>query len=168
MNCPSCGAAMRLKPDVDSFVCDFCHAAHVPEANAEGVRLLDEESSATCPVCGRSLMHAAAGGRRLLYCKRCHGMLIPMSYFAALMEDLRASRASTAASLRPVDERDLDRRSNCPHCGSPMHTHRYAGPGNVIIDSCEHCEVNWLDYGELDRIVRAPDPPPFASGLADN
>jgi Zn-finger nucleic acid-binding protein len=38
-----------------------------------------------------------------------------------------------------------------------MDTHPYGGPGNVIIDDCERCEVNWLDYGELQRIVRAPE-----------
>jgi Zn-finger nucleic acid-binding protein len=27
----------------------------------------------------------------------------------------------------------------------------------VIIDNCERCELNWLDYGELRRIVQAPD-----------
>jgi Zn-finger nucleic acid-binding protein len=27
----------------------------------------------------------------------------------------------------------------------------------MIIDTCEHCSLNWLDYGELQRIVRAPD-----------
>ena len=38
-----------------------------------------------------------------------------------------------------------------------METHFYNGPGNVIIDDCEHCELNWLDTGELMRVVRAPD-----------
>jgi Zn-finger nucleic acid-binding protein len=38
-----------------------------------------------------------------------------------------------------------------------MDTHPYGGPGNVIMDTCEHCSLNWLDYGELQRIVRAPD-----------
>jgi Zn-finger nucleic acid-binding protein len=38
-----------------------------------------------------------------------------------------------------------------------MDTHLYGGGGNVIIDDCENCDLNWLDYGELDRIVRAPD-----------
>ena len=38
-----------------------------------------------------------------------------------------------------------------------MDTHPYAGPCNVIIDTSENCELNWLDYGELQRIVRAPD-----------
>jgi Zn-finger nucleic acid-binding protein len=25
-----------------------------------------------------------------------------------------------------------------------------------VIDSCENCELNWLDHGELMRIARAP------------
>jgi len=38
-----------------------------------------------------------------------------------------------------------------------MDTHYYAGPGNVIIDDCSQCFLNWLDHGELMRVVRAPD-----------
>ena len=157
MRCPNCGAAMRVKRDADDFVCTFCHAVHVPETNSDGVRVLGEESSATCSVCRIPLMHAAVGGRRIQYCTKCRGMLIPMSYFAALTQDLRAARGATAATTIPPDERDLDRRSTCPQCESQMLTHRYGGPGNVIIDSCERCQVNWLDYGELARIVRAPN-----------
>jgi hypothetical protein len=37
-----------------------------------------------------------------------------------------------------------------------MATHPYYGPGNVIIDTCEPCEVVWLDFGELKQIVAAP------------
>jgi Zn-finger nucleic acid-binding protein len=40
-----------------------------------------------------------------------------------------------------------------------MINHLYGGPGNVLLDSCEHCRVNWLDAGELRRIVIAPDAP---------
>jgi Zn-finger nucleic acid-binding protein len=38
-----------------------------------------------------------------------------------------------------------------------MDTHYYGGSGNVIIDDCSRCELNWLDSGELTHIVRAPD-----------
>ena len=38
-----------------------------------------------------------------------------------------------------------------------MDTHPYGGGGSVIIDDCENCALDWLDYAELDRIVRAPD-----------
>jgi Zn-finger nucleic acid-binding protein len=40
-----------------------------------------------------------------------------------------------------------------------MISHLYGGPGNVVIDSCERCLVNWLDAGELQRIAAAPDSP---------
>ena len=38
-----------------------------------------------------------------------------------------------------------------------MDAHFYAGPGNVVIDSCEECSLIWLDRGELMHIVHAPD-----------
>jgi Zn-finger nucleic acid-binding protein len=38
-----------------------------------------------------------------------------------------------------------------------MDTHFYAGPGNVIVDSCDGCSLIWLDRGELTRIAHAPD-----------
>ena len=37
-----------------------------------------------------------------------------------------------------------------------MSTHPYFGPGNVVIDNCEACELVWLDFGELKQIVNAP------------
>jgi hypothetical protein len=35
----------------------------------------------------------------------------------------------------------------------------HAGPGNVVIDSCEDCCLIWMDSGELMRIARATDVP---------
>jgi Zn-finger nucleic acid-binding protein len=83
--------------------------------------------------------------------------LIEMDIFMAIVQDLRARRQGTADAARQPDWKDLDRRLKCPQCGQQMDTHPYGGPGNVIIDDCEHCSVNWLDYSELDRIIRAPD-----------
>jgi Zn-finger nucleic acid-binding protein len=45
-----------------------------------------------------------------------------------------------------------------------MDTHPYAGPGNVIIDSCGDCWLLWLDRGELARIAHAPDEGDDSSG----
>jgi Zn-finger nucleic acid-binding protein len=36
-----------------------------------------------------------------------------------------------------------------------MDTHFYGGPGNIIIDDCDRCSLNWLDAGELMRIALA-------------
>ena len=38
-----------------------------------------------------------------------------------------------------------------------MDAHYYAGPGNVVLDSCEDCGLIWLDRGELAHIAHAPD-----------
>ena len=86
------------------------------------------------------------------------------SIFLSLGSWIRAAHSircgpirKTGMSLPPPDPKDLQRRINCPQCGKVMDTHPYGGPGNVIIDDCERCAVNWLDYGELQRIVRAPE-----------
>jgi Zn-finger nucleic acid-binding protein len=30
------------------------------------------------------------------------------------------------------------------------------GPGTIVIDTCDRCNIIWLDYGELGRVVNAP------------
>ena len=67
----------------------------------------------------------------------------------------RSSRAEPFRSP-PADGSDLRRKIDCPQCRHRMDTHFYAGPGNVVIDSCENCSLIWLDRGELMHIVRAP------------
>lgn len=148
---------MRLKADQDSFTCDYCGSVHVPEANEEGIRVFDEPSDLLCPICNTGLVHATATGLRILYCDRCHGMLISMGVFPAVVQDLKARRENTSYVPRPIEPSDLERRIRCPQCGTVMDTHVYGGGGNVVIDDCERCALNWLDHGELDRIVRAPD-----------
>jgi Zn-finger nucleic acid-binding protein len=148
---------MRLEPDKECLVCDYCGNIHYPEPNADGVRVLDEGSSEQCPVCGILLVDAAISGQRILYCNRCHGMLVSMDVFLAIIEDQRSRRDTTADAVHQPDWKDLDRKLKCPKCGQQMDAHPYCGPGNVIIDDCENCSVNWLDYGELQKIVRAPD-----------
>lgn len=148
---------MRLAADGQCLVCQYCGNVHVPEANEEGVRILDEPSQLACPVCTIPLVHATAGGQNILYCKQCHGMLASMDLFTDIVQDMKSRRESTSAGLRPFDLHELDRHIQCPQCGRQMDTHLYGGGGNVVIDDCETCQLNWLDYGELDRIVRAPD-----------
>jgi len=38
-----------------------------------------------------------------------------------------------------------------------MDTHIYGGPGNIVIDNCPECRLNWLDHQELARITTAAD-----------
>lgn len=156
MNCPSCGAAMRLNADEDYLKCDYCKSIFFPAKDDEGVSVLAVASGEACPVCAVPLIHASLSKIRMRYCTRCRGMLIPMDVFLALVEELREGDPGTLIAPTP-DCHDLQRKINCPHCHQHMDTHFYNGPGNVIIDDCDHCSLNWLDHGELMRIVRAPD-----------
>lgn len=156
MNCPSCGAPMHLKADEDSFTCDYCHSVYVPDKNADGVRVLGESSDEPCPNCNVPLTQAALAKTRILYCTKCRGMLIPMQVFNSLIAELQVVEGGSMIQS-PADRSDLNRVLNCPHCRQRMDTHLYAGGGNAVIESCEKCLLNWLDHGELPRIVHAPD-----------
>ena len=157
MNCPSCGAPMLLKPDEDSYKCDYCHAAFLPERDDDGVRVLGELSQQACSICNIPLANAAIAKIRILYCTECHGMLIPMAILQALVDELKSTASGGTIPQPTSDAEDLGRKINCPQCHHHMDTHRYAGPGNVVVDSCEDCGLIWLDRRELMHIVHAPD-----------
>ena len=154
--CPGCGAAMRLEDGRDSLICDYCKQVYAPEEDEEGVRVLGDESTLECPVCAIRLVQASLAHHRILYCTHCHGTLVGMGELLALIDDLRAERRGGGMPHAPAAQ-ELQRHMQCPQCHKTMDTHFYAGPGNVVIDDCSRCELDWLDGGELGRIVRAPD-----------
>lgn len=146
---------MRLKQGAESYQCEYCQGVYVPEKNDDGVRVLDP-SDKNCPICKVALHEGSLAHTRILYCTRCRGMLIPMIDFEGLISEERAQQG--ISRIQPAaDTHDLERKIDCPKCQRRMDTHLYAGPGNVVIDSCDACVVNWLDYGELARIADAPD-----------
>jgi Zn-finger nucleic acid-binding protein len=164
MNCPSCGAPLRVQEGRDAFVCEYCSAVYRPEKNEEGICVLGEPSETQCPVCQVPLVAASMLRQGFLYCTRCRGSLIAMPVFVSLVEELRA-RGGHAGEAQPApDPRELERRLHCPKCGGVMDTHYYAGGGNVIIDDCSRCELNWLDAGELQTIGSYQDHAPEDSG----
>ena len=147
---------MRLKPDEDSYKCDYCHSVYLPETGDDGVRVLGDAPGQVCPVCNIPLVNAAIAKIRILYCTGCRGMLISMRVLEALIDELRAVQGG-AAPQSSADSSDLRRKIDCPQCRHRMDTHFYAGPGNVVVDSCEDCCLIWFDRGELMHIVHAPD-----------
>jgi Zn-finger nucleic acid-binding protein len=157
MNCPNCGAAMRLRDGRDCLTCDYCQSISFPEKNEDGVRVLDDPSELSCPVCAVPLKHALNQAHQILYCTHCRGSLISATVFVLLLQDLRAHRGDTQATTHLPDPQELKRRIQCPQCRRDMDAHYYAGPGNIVIDDCASCDLNWLDSGELMAIVCAPD-----------
>ncbi len=157
MNCPGCGARLRCEPGQDVLRCDYCKSTYAPEQTEEGVRVLEGISPLACPVCAKPLVQALLAGTQVLFCPACRGLLVNMAVLVPLIAELRARRQGDGAVQNPVDRSALERHIRCPQCGHPMDTHFYEGPGNIIIDDCSRCSLDWLDSGELSRIVRAPD-----------
>ena len=117
---------------------------------------LDQSHAQSCPLCKVPLVQAAIAKTPLLFCTQCRGLLLPMNVLPELIDQLRASPDQQAIQI-PPDRADLQRTIQCPLCQHRMDTHLYAGPGNVVIDSCEECNLIWLDRGELTRIAHARD-----------
>ena len=153
---------MRLKEDAEFFDCEYCGNVFFPSPNEDGVREFGIAANESCPVCAIPLVQASLSGHRLRYCKRCRGMLVAMDELPEIVTDLRSRREATG-DVHPPEWSDLQRHRRCPQCGEAFDTHLYGGPGNVIIDACEHCSLVWLDSRELDRMVRAADPQPSST-----
>jgi Zn-finger nucleic acid-binding protein len=149
---------MRLKADNESFQCDYCQRVVLAEKSDDDVRVLNEPAGQDCPVCSTPLVRAALAKVPIVYCTGCRGMLIPMQALEALADELRTGQGSEVVPTVPGKD-ELQRKINCPQCHHAMDAHYYAGPGNVVIDSCEDCSLIWLDSGELMRIARATDVP---------
>lgn len=107
-----------------------------------------------CPTCQTALSNGRLDGRPLLFCQCCEGVLVEMGNFVAVIDAARA-RVEQSGAVPPRRQSPGDRTINCPSCQSSMLSHFYGGPGNLVIDTCERCHLNWLDPGELRRIARA-------------
>jgi Zn-finger nucleic acid-binding protein len=159
MNCRNCGGAMELFATRGYFFCRYCGSFHFPDTKAEeGIRIVAETPEAlACAVCSKPLSSAIIDeAHPIRYCQNCRGVLIARRGFAGVVQKRRSWATGTPAPPVPLNPQELDRKVRCPVCKGPMSTHPYFGPGNVVIDSCEPCELVWLDFGELKQIVDAP------------
>ena len=168
MTCVNCGAPMRLDRGKGLMVCDYCRSEAVPPVDEDGVQIIGETTHA-CPTCtGRNLANGLAEGVPLFYCQNCRGMLVGIDSFLPLVEHLRAMRDRPAQFLSRRSDADANRGLGCPVCNTKMIAHPYGGPGNVHLDTCERCDMIWLDASELRRIVVAADPKPLYSRYDPN
>jgi hypothetical protein len=76
--------------------------------------------------------------------------------FGEVVQYFRSRAQGPADRPRLLEANEMARRVLCPYCHQLMDTHPYAGPGNIVIDTCSNCEVIWLDYGEINQVVNAP------------
>lgn len=158
MNCTQCGAPMTLVRERDYYFCQYCGVYHFPNQSEEGVRDLGEAPERIkCPVCDLPFHLVTFDDRYRGYqCENCQGILFNRGTFRRALEARRAKAVTPAEPVPRADEKELERRVHCPQCGEMMGTHHYLGPGNIIIDTCDACNLIWLDYGELTKAVDAP------------
>jgi Zn-finger nucleic acid-binding protein len=154
-NCVNCGAPVSGDAR-GMLICGHCGTPQEPPATIEYLEL-EAETTTRCPVCSSLLRRARLEGYPLLYCAQCSGMLLGMDRFSEMVAAARFRERRSTPVVLPRRQTVDQRRLTCPECGRPMRAHIYAGPGNVVIDTCERCELNWLDGGELRRIAAAPD-----------
>ena len=160
MNCTNCGGPLRHEPGRDYLICDACRSIRHLEAEPEGLFLLGPVTSLNCPVCGIGMVNAVALGQSVHYCTNCRGSLIATDVFMYLVAHLRVNLKEKPHPPRPIEPSELVRVVKCPLCSRAMDTHPYAGPGNIVIDNCPTCSVNWVDARELYRVASAPDESP--------
>lgn len=153
MNCPSCGAPMYLNAGNSSLRCEYCHSVVVVSAEDSEIRFFEEfQGNCPCPICSETLWAAVIAGFQVGACKRCKGLLIPMSSFEALIVALREIYRGHADPTRPNPD-DLHRVILCSRCNKHMEVHYYMGGGNLVMGSCESCCLHWLDSGALKGCV---------------
>jgi Zn-finger nucleic acid-binding protein len=141
------------------FQCAHCGTYHFTDTiEADSVRIVGPSADAPrCPVCAGAMAHALLDEHHPIdFCARCRGMLMPRTSFAEVTQRRRAWATSPPTPPSPLDHTALRRRRACPRCGSTFETYAHSGPGNVVIDNCTSCDLIWLDFGELRRIVDAP------------
>jgi Zn-finger nucleic acid-binding protein len=147
---------MKLLLDRQHFYCEYCTSIFYPHENEDGIRLLDQASETLCPVCEIPLVYGYIGNTQTLNCQKCKGILFDQDIFLLVINHLRANSTDPALVPPPVNLNELERAISCPDCGQRMSTHPYGGPGNLVVDNCIGCSLLWLDYKELERVIRAP------------
>jgi Zn-finger nucleic acid-binding protein len=158
MNCRNCGAPMELFERRRYFFCIHCGSfSFINTPEVEGIRLLERPVPAPdCRRCRAPLIKALLDdGYAVEHCERCRGILLPRAAFAEAVTRRRASQSGAPAPPVPMDPRELKHVVVCPSCRSQMDVHPYYGQANVVIDSCEQCDLIWLDFGELTQITEA-------------
>jgi len=140
------------------YVCSHCGTTSFPEAvSRDGIRILGAADPAmNCSSCNTPLSSGMLDEYQVNYCEKCRGLLVSRRDFAELVRKRRAWAQRQSVTPEPADVGELRRKISCPKCGSRMTTDWYYGPGNVVMDRCSSCDLVWLDYGELRRIVDAP------------
>lgn len=140
--------------DVDQPVAEL---EQPPRLQPDGASLTDTVTDFHCPVCDdQQLQVATLDATQACCCPECFGLLVDSQSLGQLISYRRAHYDGPDDTPTLMDQQALAQQIYCPTCREFMQTHPYYGPGNLVINSCSTCQLNWLDAGELSGIIRAP------------
>jgi Zn-finger nucleic acid-binding protein len=149
---------MTLFRERDYYYCDHCQSYHFPTQDQEGLRVLGENPEGiNCPHC-RILLNLITFDDfyRGYQCPKCLGLLFNRTTFREAIDFHRSRIKTPPEPFSNFDPGELVRVTYCSVCQTQMETFQYNGPGNIVIDTCHSCDLIWLDYGELQKVVNAP------------
>jgi Zn-finger nucleic acid-binding protein len=140
------------------YICRHCGTNVFPETvDREGVRVIGPgDTLLACSRCHAPLVRALLDEYQIDYCEKCRGVLVPRRSFAEIVRRRRAWAEGPPVTPIPPDGNEMRHKITCPKCAALMTTDWYYGPGNIILDRCDACDLVWLDYGELKQVVDAP------------
>lgn len=169
MNCSGCGATLRPVGNRSHFQCGHCGSFHFPEPTDEGVVPLGDPTRWVCPVCVLPLQSALIDGEAVIYCDQCRGFATTMGSFGRIVNKRRTKHSPQEKVCDPFDPEELQHGVKCPGCQKEMDRHPYYGGGNAVVDTCDLCNLIWLDAGELGVIERyVPEPLRYSSIASDS
>jgi Zn-finger nucleic acid-binding protein len=140
------------------YFCRYCGSFHfLDNPDADGIQVLETAAQALkCPRCAGTLASALLDEHPVRLCTACRGVAMPRRSFAVVVQMRRMWATGQPLTPSPLNPAELERAMVCPSCSARMTAHPYYGPGNVIIDTCQPCDLVWLDFGELKQITDAP------------
>lgn len=160
MNCDSCSGQMLQVYGQTHHHCNSCNSFAFPTelgGSLEAIKATGKVTPFQCPRCAVDLEVGTIYEKmEVCFCNNCRGFVVDSATFGTIATDMRNAYQGSDDQPKPIDPKQLDQFENCPACFEKMDAHPYYGPGSVVIDTCMHCKLAWLDHGELSRIIRAP------------
>lgn len=151
MQCEHCGGCVPPGFVGEQRRCDFCEAFRCQKLlrNASArIKILCKTTGIACPGCDQDLRFGKLSKMKVLHCAGCDGLLMTRG---ALRETIRRRRSQdTQPGLAPqaVVGTPFQRSAICPQCTRTLELHPYHGPGQALIEACDHCDLVWFEPAE--------------------
>jgi Zn-finger nucleic acid-binding protein len=162
MNCLSCHGAMGKVHGQSHHWCCSCDRYEFPTELSEGqvpITSGGESTGFSCPKCEVSLeVGTITDSVQVCFCNNCRGFVTSSQSLGQVIWQMRVAYQGADDRPLPIDPQELEIYDACPACRETMESHPYYGPGNIVLNTCNPCQLAWLDHGELAKIIRAPGP----------